>query len=227
MGWHKEGTAQVPGQLISLFINKNHRSDNTYSQKTFLHLFLQIDGCCLVWSSLALSGSVLLGSGLLICWPTLPRLVDWFWPALFCVYLSLTWLKKPWMYCCCCPILIFYSKLGLKIKQNANLIINITQIVYWTAQKKKYTRIPCKNVCCFNTKVFTILHLKIPSVSRTVTLLQSHILEFTILLQTIWESDFAFNLWNNRKKRNIIKRCRCIVATQISTNSKELINIGL
>ncbi len=51
-------------------------------------------------------------------------------------------------------------------------------------------------------QVFTILHLKIPSV-RTLTLLKLHILVFTTLLQTIWESDCAFNLWNNRKKRNI------------------------
>ncbi len=32
VGWHKKGTAQVPGQLISLFINKNHLTDNTCSQ---------------------------------------------------------------------------------------------------------------------------------------------------------------------------------------------------
>ncbi len=32
----------------------------------------------------------------------------------------------------------FYSKLGLKIKQNSNLIINITQMVYLTAKIKKY-----------------------------------------------------------------------------------------
>ncbi len=36
-----------------------------------------------------------------------------------------------------------------------------------------------------------------------LTLLKPHILAFTTLLQTIWESVFAFNLWNNRKKRNI------------------------
>ncbi len=51
-------------------------------------------------------------------------------------------------------------------------------------------------------QVFTILHLKIPSV-RTLTLLKPHILVFTTLLQTVWESDIAFNLWTNRKKRNI------------------------
>ncbi len=52
--------------------------------------------------------------------------------------------------------------------------------------------------------VFNILHLKIPSV-KTLTLLKPHILAFTTLLQTkvSWESDCAFNLSNNRKKRNI------------------------
>ncbi len=48
-------------------------------------------------------------------------------------------------------------------------------------------------VYSIQTGVFTILHLKIPSV-RTLTLLKHHILAFTTLLQTIWESDFAFNL---------------------------------
>ncbi len=33
-------------------------------------------------------------------------------------------------------------------------------------------------------------------------LLKPHILVFNMQL-TIWESDIAFNLWNNRKKRNI------------------------
>ncbi len=51
-------------------------------------------------------------------------------------------------------------------------------------------------------QVFTILHLKIPSVFM-LTLLKPHISAFTTLLQTSWESDCAFNLWNNRKKRNI------------------------
>ncbi len=41
-------------------------------------------------------------------------------------------------------------------------------------------------------QVFTILHFKIPSV-RTLTLLKPHILVFTTLLQTSWESDCAFN----------------------------------
>ncbi len=52
--------------------------------------------------------------------------------------------------------------------------------------------------------VFNILHLKIPSV-KTLTLLKPHIFAFTTLLQTkvSWESDCAFNLSNNRKKRNI------------------------
>ncbi len=73
-------------------------------------------------------------------------------------------------------------------------------------------------------QAFTILHLKIPSV-RKQTLLKPHILAFTALLQTSWESDCAFHLWNNRKKRNnnfYFKQCWCIAATQIRTNSKEL-----
>ncbi len=41
-------------------------------------------------------------------------------------------------------------------------------------------------------QVFTILRLKIPSVSMT-TLLKPHILVFNTLLQTSWESDCAFN----------------------------------
>ncbi len=61
VGWHKKGTAQVPGQLISLFINKSHWSDNTCSKlislskqtcvssklfvKTAHVLLLQIDVC--------------------------------------------------------------------------------------------------------------------------------------------------------------------------------------
>ncbi len=47
----------------------------------------------LVWSSLALSGwlwPVLPDSGL-ICRPTWPCLVDWLWPALHFIYMSLTW----------------------------------------------------------------------------------------------------------------------------------------
>ncbi len=53
-------------------------------------------------------------------------------------------------------------------------------------------------------QVFTILYLKIPSVFM-LTLLKPHISAFTaeLLLQTSWKSDCAFNLWNNRKKRNI------------------------
>ncbi len=72
--------------------------------------------------------------------------------------------------------------------------------------------------------MFTIIHLKIPSV-RTLTLLKPHILAFTTLLQTSWESDCAFNLWNNRKiySNNFnFKHCRCIATKQISSNSKEL-----
>ncbi len=60
-----------------------------------------------------------------------------------------------------------------------------------------------KHVFIQYKQVFTILHLKTPSV-RTLTLLNSHILAFTTLLQTIWESDCAFILWNNKKKRNIM-----------------------
>ncbi len=42
VGWHKNGTAQVPGQCIYLFINKNHWTDNNYSQLLLLSkLFVQ------------------------------------------------------------------------------------------------------------------------------------------------------------------------------------------
>ncbi len=155
----------MPGQLISLFINKSHWSDNTCSQlllskqtvcvcvcvcvcvfvsselfvkkKRVMFLLSPVaaDRWLLVWSSLALSGQlwpVLPGSGLLICWPTWPCRVDWLWHALHCTASTCLWhgffLKKPWMYCCCCPLLIFYTKFCLKITKT-NFIIDITQIV--------------------------------------------------------------------------------------------------
>ncbi len=43
VGWHKKGTAQVPGQLISLFINKNNWTD--LFSTSFI---VQTDGVCLV-----------------------------------------------------------------------------------------------------------------------------------------------------------------------------------
>ncbi len=36
VGSHKNGTAQVPGQRIYLFINKNHWSDNNFYQLILL-----------------------------------------------------------------------------------------------------------------------------------------------------------------------------------------------
>ncbi len=105
----------MPGQLISLFINKNYWTDNNCPQLLSLskqtvcvcvcvvnfckhcscsHDQFAVDRWPLVWSSLALYGRlwpVLPGSGLLICWPTCPCRVDWLWPALYCIYLSLTW----------------------------------------------------------------------------------------------------------------------------------------
>ncbi len=56
------------------------------------HVLSAADRWVLVWSSLALSGRlwpVLPGSGLLICWPTCPCLVDWLWTALHLTALHL------------------------------------------------------------------------------------------------------------------------------------------
>ncbi len=73
----------------------------------------------------------------------------------------------------------------------------------WELQtKQKNVNYMQKRLFIQYKQVFTILHLKIPSVKR-LTLLKPHIWAFTTLLQTSWESDCAFNLWNNRKKSNI------------------------
>ncbi len=66
------------GVCVCLFVSSEVRCSD-------FHLLLQIDGWCSPhWPSQA-------GSDLLICWPTWPCLVDWLWPALHCIYLSLTW----------------------------------------------------------------------------------------------------------------------------------------
>ncbi len=64
-------------------------------------LLLQID------AGVVLSGRLRFRASLLIILP-LPG-------GLTCTTLSLTWLKKPWLYCCCFPLFIFYTKLCLKI----------------------------------------------------------------------------------------------------------------
>ncbi len=113
-------------------------------------LLLQIDGCwCrLHWPSLA--GSDLLpGSGLLICWPTWPCLVDWLWPALHCTASTCLWhglfLKEPWTYCCfvLSPFHFIYTKFCLKNFFNCqyytNGIFNSHNIIWicsWTLQTK-------------------------------------------------------------------------------------------
>ncbi len=60
-------------------------------------------------------------------------------------------------------------------------------------ENKKYKTTTQKRLFIQYKQMFTILHLKIPSV-RTLTLLKPHILAFTTLLETIWESDCAFIL---------------------------------
>ncbi len=73
----------------------------------------------------------------------------------------------------------------------------LSESVLDIANDKKYIQ---KRLFIQYKHVFTIL--QVPSV-RTLTLLKFHILVFITLLQTSWESDCAFNLWNNRKRLNI------------------------
>ncbi len=69
-------------------------------------------------------------------------------------------------------------------------------------ENKKYKTTTQKRLFVQYKQVFTILHLKIQK-CQNANIIKPHILAFTTLLQIIWESDFAVNLWNNRKKRNI------------------------
>ncbi len=128
--------------------------------------------------------------------------------ALYCIYLSLTWFILEGtlnvLLLCIVPFSFYLYKILSKKKLNCqyytNGIFNSHNIIWIKIQlfivnmfldianenKNKTTR----NVCLFNTNRFIILHLKIP----TLTLLRPHILAFTTLLQTSWESDCAFNL---------------------------------
>ncbi len=106
VGWHKKGTAQVPGKLISLFINKNHWTGNTCSQLfhcpnrcvcvsselfvKFAHVLSAADRWLLLWSSLALTCAARFRDNLLAYLP-LPGGLALTCTALYCIYLSLTW----------------------------------------------------------------------------------------------------------------------------------------
>ncbi len=107
--WHKKGTAQ--GQLISLFIIKNHWTDNNCSQLVSLSkqtVHVCVRACvraCVCVCVCASSGSV--------CVYVLPLPGGL---ALTCLWHGF-FFKKPRMYCCCalfCPLLIILHKIMLK-----------------------------------------------------------------------------------------------------------------
>ncbi len=126
VGWQKKSTAQVSGQLISLFIYNffiiiyktilvlNFFHDirrclcaclvNFCKNCSCSHDLSAADRWLLVWSSLALSGwfwPVLPGSGLLICWPTNFRAgllapAGWIGFDLHCTSLHFIYLSLTW-----------------------------------------------------------------------------------------------------------------------------------
>ncbi len=121
------------------------------------------------------------GSGLLICWPTCPCLVDWLWPELHLIYLSLTWflLEETLSVLLLCltlsPFRVFFTQNCQKKKKrnhqyytngifNSHIIVwlktkslNVKLFLYIANENKCKTT--SKNVCLFNTIRYLLFYI--------------------------------------------------------------------